>query len=180
MSDSNKRVIKKVIAGTAITTAITLGVALGGVAISKEIKYENTQITYNEKNYNLGDLYILSNENGKEMCYEKVIDNETNITQGISLGNGLMMGTDGTVGIQLAGNQKSGTCVAGVNNETTYGYISLDTNKLVCIKGLESISGYEIQEVTDLISLDTAKENDFKISNDQLNDLVPMNNGKSR
>jgi len=191
MQHETKRKIVKVVAGTAIAAAITLGVAFGGPAIKDAIKavkdaiqYENTQIVYNESNYKLENLYILSNEDGKELCYQTAIDSkmETDVRIGIAMDNGMIMGMDGSVGFQIGGNYDSGIMVVGMPTKikTTYGYITLDTNKLIAIRGLENQFGYSVEKVKAFIPFETAKENGFQFSEEEFNNFMPMTNGKSK
>ena len=114
--------------------------------------------------YDLGDLYLISSENEKELCYLKEIDSQTK--------------TSVTVGIKV----ESGEPLLGINQSTlkTYGYISVKTDKLVVIRGLEAQFGYNVEKIKDFIPYEIAEENNFKFSEEEFENLVPDINNKQR
>ena len=154
----------KVFAGVALVSALTFGVAVKGTALYKEVKYNNTQINYNGMFYDLGDLYLISSENEKELCYLIEIDSQTK--------------TSVTVGIKV----ESGEPLLGISQSTlkTYGYISVKTDKLVVIRGLEAQFGYNVEKIKDFIPYEIAEENNFKFSEEEFENLVPDINNKQR
>lgn len=184
MKYETKRTIIKVTAGVAIAGALAAGITFGGPAIKDSIQYNNTQITYNNEDYKLKNLYVLKNENGSEICYKKAIDSETEISvgPGISTGNGFVVGMNGNFGVSIGGQSKPGSMTMGVVSKpkTIYGYISINTDELLAISGHEKEFGYEVDTLKTYIPFEVAKEQGFIITEDDMENLVPMTSGKSK
>lgn len=70
----------------------------------------------------------------------KNVDSKTeiNFRQDFAMGNGILIGTDGSVGFQMGGDNKQGEVITRINTSTkkTYGYLALETGELICIEVL--------------------------------------------
>ena len=98
---------------------------------------------------------ILQSENNSILCHREIVDSKMVPTV-------TRIGNNTTVVPRL---------------KHIYGYVSTQTGDTILVEGEE---GYHIVPLSDKISYDVVEQNNFEITEEQLYDLVPILNGKSK
>ena len=155
--------IKNLVLGIAASAVITASAVLGVQYVSgtglffdeQEYNYNHTQVYCNERNFNLENLYILRNENNSILCHREVVDSKmvSTVTR---------IGNNTTVVPRL---------------KDIYGYVSTQTGDTILVEGED---GYDCIPLIDKISYDVVEKNNFEINEDELFNLVPILNTKTK
>ena len=174
-----KNNIKKKILQT-ITGLVALGMVSGCFGCEPETEeqklYRNTTVSQYDKEYSLSNLYLLIGEDDNKLCYKGVVDSktETELDWGFSMGNNLMIGHDGGIGYQFGGSDGGGGLAYGLvtSTDTTYGYFTVEDNKVVAIEGSEADFGYKVAYAKHFVTYGEALANNFNIPAEDFNELL--------